>query len=302
MSDFIDYYKALGVAPDASPDAVKAAFKKLALRYHPDVYKGPDADERMRELLRAYQTLNDPETRERYDRQRAEHTWNSHSESVAAPFSSRSGGTWEHPRQHTEAGTRSDKPVSPNARRDRQRRYAFPDIVAGRDIHVDLVDVDYRLTAVEATQLQQEGLLRGSLPESPRGQYHCHRCHHHWHTTGSGLPRSCPRCHAVDWPEYLLLRCVHCSAVFESEQIRYEVGSYAYGKSSSASSDLCPPYELFPLCPYCGNSHWCPSEEGRVDNLRMQAARRAAIARGMWFIIALIALVGLGVIMVGVLR
>ena len=55
-----DYYALLGVAVDAPTSDIKAAFKKLALQYHPDVYKGDDAHERMRVLLQAYQTLNDP--------------------------------------------------------------------------------------------------------------------------------------------------------------------------------------------------------------------------------------------------
>ena len=60
MNSFIDYYEVLGVDSHASASTIKAAFKKLALKYHPDVYKGSDAQERMRDLLIAYQTLSDP--------------------------------------------------------------------------------------------------------------------------------------------------------------------------------------------------------------------------------------------------
>src|SRR5215831_6311909 len=67
MNYFTDYYTLLGVDKDAPQGAIKAAFKKLALQYHPDVYKGNDAHERMRLLLEAYQTLSDPEERKRYD-------------------------------------------------------------------------------------------------------------------------------------------------------------------------------------------------------------------------------------------
>ena len=56
MDAFTDYYAVLGVDADASADKIKAAFKKLALQYHPDVYKGADAQERMRILLLAYPT------------------------------------------------------------------------------------------------------------------------------------------------------------------------------------------------------------------------------------------------------
>ena len=48
-----DYYAILGVDKHATPEEIKIAFKKLALKYHPDVYKGDDAHERMRLLLLA---------------------------------------------------------------------------------------------------------------------------------------------------------------------------------------------------------------------------------------------------------
>ena len=73
MDSFTDYYAVLGVNTQASPSAIKAAFKKLALQYHPDVYKGEDAEERMRILLLAYQTLSDPASRRAYDARRSEH-------------------------------------------------------------------------------------------------------------------------------------------------------------------------------------------------------------------------------------
>ena len=65
-----DYYEVLGVARDASADEVKRAFKKLALRYHPD--RNPDdrkgAEERFKEVAEAYEVLSDAEKRQRYDR------------------------------------------------------------------------------------------------------------------------------------------------------------------------------------------------------------------------------------------
>jgi len=63
-----DYYEILGVPRDASLEDIKAAFRKLARQYHPDVSKEPDAEERFKEVNEAYGVLSDPEKRARYDR------------------------------------------------------------------------------------------------------------------------------------------------------------------------------------------------------------------------------------------
>ena len=68
----IDYYKLLDVAPDASGDDIKKAFRKLALKNHPDHCKGSDeeiqqAEKDFRVLREAYEVLVDPVRRRRYD-------------------------------------------------------------------------------------------------------------------------------------------------------------------------------------------------------------------------------------------
>ncbi|HSQ71105.1 MAG TPA: DnaJ C-terminal domain-containing protein [Rubrivivax sp.] len=64
---FKDYYQVLGVARDASADAVKKAYRQLARKFHPDVSKEPDAAARMSELNEAYAVLSDAERRAAYD-------------------------------------------------------------------------------------------------------------------------------------------------------------------------------------------------------------------------------------------
>jgi len=63
-----DYYKVLGVSKDATADEIKKAFRKLALKYHPDKNKGDrDAEEHFKEINEAYAVLSDPEKRKQYD-------------------------------------------------------------------------------------------------------------------------------------------------------------------------------------------------------------------------------------------
>jgi hypothetical protein len=60
-------YQVLQLDPAAEEEVVEAAFKRLALKYHPDTSKSPDASERMREIIEAHSVLTDPTKRARYD-------------------------------------------------------------------------------------------------------------------------------------------------------------------------------------------------------------------------------------------
>jgi molecular chaperone DnaJ len=63
-----DYYEILGVTRDADPDAVKKAYRKLALQFHPDRNQGDaQAEEKFKEASEAYEVLSDPEKRQVYD-------------------------------------------------------------------------------------------------------------------------------------------------------------------------------------------------------------------------------------------
>lgn len=65
--DYKDYYKVMGVVRTASQDEIKRSYRKLARKYHPDVSKEPNAEERFKELQEAYEVLKDPEKRAAYD-------------------------------------------------------------------------------------------------------------------------------------------------------------------------------------------------------------------------------------------
>ena len=62
-----DYYEVLGVEKNASESDIKLAFRRLAKKYHPDVCKDPDGEEKFKEAQEAYAVLSDPERRKKYE-------------------------------------------------------------------------------------------------------------------------------------------------------------------------------------------------------------------------------------------
>ncbi len=67
-----NYYAILGVAPEATPQEITTAFRKLALQYHPDVNPSEEAKERMPLLNEAYSVLGDAEQRRKYDTRKSD--------------------------------------------------------------------------------------------------------------------------------------------------------------------------------------------------------------------------------------
>jgi molecular chaperone DnaJ len=67
MTEKRDYYEVLGVQRNASKDEIKDAYRKLALQYHPDRNKSPEAEEKFKEISEAYAVLSDDQKRQQYD-------------------------------------------------------------------------------------------------------------------------------------------------------------------------------------------------------------------------------------------
>lgn len=63
-----DYYEILGVDRDASPEQIKKAYRRMAMKMHPDVSNEPDADEKFKQVQEAYEVLSDPQKKSIFDR------------------------------------------------------------------------------------------------------------------------------------------------------------------------------------------------------------------------------------------
>ncbi len=82
MPDTYDFYKILQVDPSAEPDVIKAAYRVLALKYHPDHNKAESATEKMKQINHAYEVLKDAKRRAEYNANR--NMWASSASSYAA--------------------------------------------------------------------------------------------------------------------------------------------------------------------------------------------------------------------------
>ena len=69
-----DYYEMLGIAKSASKDEIKSAYRKLALKYHPDKNPGnKEAEEKFKEINEAYEILSDDSKKQQYDKNNFHH-------------------------------------------------------------------------------------------------------------------------------------------------------------------------------------------------------------------------------------
>ena len=110
-----DYYRTLRIGPNASAEEIKAAFRRLSKKYHPDANPGSAhrAGERFKEINEAYSVLSDPEQRREYDRMRfsAENAGSSYARSAGTTFTgngySAAGGGRPYTGSTSDAGRKS---------------------------------------------------------------------------------------------------------------------------------------------------------------------------------------------------
>jgi curved DNA-binding protein len=180
---FVDYYKVLGVTPQATPEEIKKAYRRLARKYHPDVSKEPNAEARFKEIGEANEVLKDADKRAEYDQLRryggdgAEFRpppgWQRRQGGApgAGPGPGDFGGTQGFSEFFEEifgrgAGTRRGPGAAPFQRRGEDIHYRLPvsleDIARGasRQISVPVQEADARGVVRESTRT-----LKVSVPQ-----------------------------------------------------------------------------------------------------------------------------------------
>ncbi|MEY4641312.1 MAG: hypothetical protein RLZZ227_1306 [Pseudomonadota bacterium] len=100
--EFRDYYKIMGVDAKATPDDIKKAYKKLARKYHPDVSKEPDAEQKFKDVGEAYEVLKDEDKRREYDQMRALGAMGPNGQFTPPPGWNPGGGSY---REHATGGS-----------------------------------------------------------------------------------------------------------------------------------------------------------------------------------------------------
>ncbi|KAI9487322.1 MAG: DnaJ domain-containing protein [Benjaminiella poitrasii] len=93
----MDYYKVLELSPDASEDDIKKAYRRLALKYHPDKNHEPGAAEKFKSISEAYQVLSDSQKRSLYDNQEPEEEENEEEEAYRHAYSSKRDRFYQDP-------------------------------------------------------------------------------------------------------------------------------------------------------------------------------------------------------------
>lgn len=159
MNEYKDYYKIMGLPRDASEKDIKLAYRRLARKYHPDLNKEADAEEKFKALGEAYDVLKDPKKRQEYDQYDPNATFNQqpHSSSDAYEY------TWgaQGPDFQSTQGFDSDLFESLFGRRAAREPQKGADLHG--NIHISL-DEAYHGTVKEIHLPNSQQTLRVKIP------------------------------------------------------------------------------------------------------------------------------------------
>ena len=144
---FVDYYAVLGVSTTSEAVVIKAAYKALMRKYHPDTSQSSDAAEKAQAINAAYAILGDPEKRAAYDRQREEHAASTSRTDTSASNPQRP--TPPPPSKSSQAASPSPSPPSPTDKSPVRESFSAL-LVAGIMLPISI------LAAVQLISMNQE--------------------------------------------------------------------------------------------------------------------------------------------------
>lgn len=219
MSNKKDYYEVLGVSKDATPDELKKKYRKLALQYHPDRCKDPDAKDKFAAINEAYEVLSDKDKRAKYDQ------FGFDGLNGANGFASSGFNPFDVFRAHFGGNPFGDdnffgfNPFR-NSTHFNRRQYDFDSPEDGSDLQLDMSlsfkeslhgcikDIELTLSD-QCPECGGRGIEKGSTPEKCT---HCDGTGQVVHTQRNGFMMSqviteCPHCHGQGMSAKTCHRC-----------------------------------------------------------------------------------------------
>jgi len=186
-----DYYNVLGVTRDASPEAIKKAYRALAMRFHPDRNPNdPVAEQRFKDISEAYQVLSDAEQRARYDR--------------LGPLFTANGRPPTPEDMNEAVGTMWSNLFRRNAKRERGEDLRYTLSVSLEDV---VGGITRTIIVPRAVRCARCG---GERAEPVDGRAKCERCDGTGRSSGPRLFRSA--CYHCDGLGYVVVKpCTACS-------------------------------------------------------------------------------------------
>lgn len=216
-----DYYEVLGIEKNADANEIKRAYRKLAKKYHPDMNKAADAEDKFKEVQEAYEVLSDEKKRATYDQF-------GHAGMEGQSFSGDFGGFEDIFGSFFGQGgfggfggfNQSRQPKGPTRGQDRFMR-----------MQVDFMDAIFGKTeSINLTVDEQCDKCGGTGADSPSDVKTCHTCNGHGvvmtqQNTPFGVIQNqtvCPTCHGSG--EEITKKCTKCRGVgYETKRVKVDV-------------------------------------------------------------------------------